>query len=298
MTTAPFPPTTHCLICEAPLTAHQRALERPVCHRADCQWRFSQLGRNGRCEVCGQALERITTAIRVCDKPLCQRTHHERQRHREQAALRERARKLRDRHAPTLGIADPETYPVQLIPAFEAQVVNLPERRKRAFRDQLTRVISEAMSQPASPPAPDQPDPSASSELGPVLGRACASCKGHCCRNGGDHAYIKPDTIRRYLAEHPGQRPRQVLDAYLSRLGNRTYEKSCIFHGTDGCALPRELRSDTCNRHFCDGLRAFQRQHDPSGPVRGFFLSVSGRTVKAAIFADRESSRPVPSPDP
>lgn len=303
MTTTTFPLTTHCLICETPLNAHQRALRRPVCQRADCQWRFSQLGRNGRCEVCGQALERITTAVGVCDTPLCQRTHHERQGHRDQAALRERARQLRDRSAPALGIENPETYPVQPIPAFEARLVNLPQQRKRAFRDRLTQIISEAVSRPGPPPAPDRsdpgrPDPSQSSELGPVLGSACASCKGHCCRNGGDHAYIEPATIRRYLADHPDQRPRQVLAAYLSRLNNKTYEHSCIFHGAKGCALPRELRSDTCNRHFCDGLRTFQRQHDPAGPARGFFLSVSGRTVKAAVFADRDSSRSVPSLDP
>lgn len=290
MTSATFEPGTRCQICGVPLTVHQRALERPVCHRAECQWHFSRLNNDGRCRVCGRPLSRPSAASGVCHDVRCQRIHRERQWHRNQADLQERARRLRDSTAPALGIEDAGSFPPVWIPAFEAPVVNLPERRRRAFRDRLTSIISEAVGRPCLPSETARAHPAGSAlELGPLLGRACATCRGFCCRNGGDHAYINADTIRRYLSCNPGQRPRHVLDAYRSLLGNKTYRNSCIFHEPGGCGLPRELRSDTCNHHFCAGLQGLQRQYAGSGPGRAFFVSAQGRDVKALVFADPAS---------
>ena len=94
-----------------------------------------------------------------------------------------------------------------------------------------------------------------------ILDQACARCRGHCCRNGGEEAYLTEDTIRRYLHEHPGTRPLDLLEAYLARVGHETFEGSCIFHGPTGCTLSREMRSDTCNGYFCgtDGIPARTR---------------------------------------
>jgi len=282
-----------CLICGAQLTAHQRALDRQVCHRAFCQWRFSQLDEKTLCEVCGLPLARMTAAIGVCDDPCCRRIHLDRQRRREQTVLWEQAERLRDERAPALGIADPETYIVGLVPAFEARMTNLPERRKRLFRDRLTRVIGEAMSAPRLRQATDR-QAADGVELGPMLGLACARCGGYCCRTGANHAFISPGTIRRYLATHPGQRPRHVLDTYLSYLGNKTYEHSCVFHRTGGCALPRALRSDTCNLYFCDGLQRFLQDIQISASRRrGFILSASRRSLRSAAFLENDSSLPV-----
>ena len=45
-----------------------------------------------------------------------------------------------------------------------------------------------------------------------------------------------------------------MIDDYLSRIPDVAHQDSCIFHGADGCALPRELRSDVCNNFECNGL--------------------------------------------
>ena len=55
-----------------------------------------------------------------------------------------RAGELRDREAERLGLVELETYLPAVIPVFERRVTNLPERRRRRFRDFLNRLISEA----------------------------------------------------------------------------------------------------------------------------------------------------------
>jgi hypothetical protein len=214
-----------------------------------------------------------------------------RRRERQRAeALRAEVRHLRASLAGPAGVREPEAYPLALIPAYSARVVNLPERRRRAFRDHVMRLISQATMRPratentdAAPSGPDSPAPTV--PLQTVLARACGLCQGNCCKRGGDRAYLTVATMRRFLAANPGLRPRDALAAYLAQLGNRTNKDSCIFHGVDGCALPRELRSDTCNQYFCDELKEFQQNLDSNHP-RGFFAAISSGTVRGAAFVD------------
>jgi hypothetical protein len=95
------------------------------------------------------------------------------------------------------------------------------------------------------------------------------------------------------MEQHPGQRPREVLEAYLSRVGNKTFEGSCIFHQPGGCSLPREMRSDTCDRYFCSGLAGYRAGLSGEKPPRAFFVSVSGDAIRAAAFCDQDSAREV-----
>jgi hypothetical protein len=48
-----------------------------------------------------------------------------------------------------------------------------------------------------------------------------------------------------------------VLQLYVERVPGVGYENSCIFHGKQGCALDRSLRSDVCNNYFCGGLLGY-----------------------------------------
>src|SRR5436190_577126 len=84
-------------------------------------------------------------------------------------------------------------HPPAVIPSYTAAVTNLPDGRRRAFRDELTRLISRATAgrdDPAVPAEPDVLPPGAAA----VLGRACALCHGDCCKQGGDHAYLTEAT--------------------------------------------------------------------------------------------------------
>jgi hypothetical protein len=68
-------------------------------------------------------------------------------------------------------------------------------------------------------------------------------------------------------------RPRDVLAAYLDRLVHRTETHSCVNHGANGCSLPREMRSDTCNDFYCGTLSAWiaKAEAEP-GPERALVI--------------------------
>ena len=296
----PATPQT-CLICNAPLSFDRARMDR-LCGRGECDWRYALLRRQNRvCTVCGRPLATSESAAQVCAAPACRRAAvediaqrgQERNQARWEALIQqeiEQAKQLRDRVITAFGVEKPESFPLVVIPAFTAKLVNLPERRRRNFRDHLNTLIGQAAILPDTVPAADR-EYAASSGLGStpeaktVMGMACACCKGLCCEGGGDHAYLDVATVRRYMAEHPDQRPRDVLAAYMDRVGRRTYEGSCIFHQSDGCALSRDMRADLCNRHYCKALGEFRQNLPTEGPVRAFFVSAHYGVVHAAALA-------------
>jgi hypothetical protein len=87
-----------------------------------------------------------------------------------------------------------------------------------------------------------------------ISDRLCGVCRGGCCTHGGDSAFITRATIRRVREQMPELSDDDILEAYLSRLPSRTITGACINQASDGCALPAEMRSDTCNGFFCDSL--------------------------------------------
>lgn len=292
--------TPTCLICNAPLSFNP-ARTGKLCGRGECEWRYASLRRQKKiCVACGRPLADRELPTRICSAPECQRTAlaaygrrvYERNQARSEALIREeieRATRLRDRVMSALDPREPASFPLTVIPAFTAKLINLPERRRRIFSDRLMALIAQAAAWPESPPASDRkngeaPIPEATPAAQAVMGMACSCCKGSCCKDGADHAYLTVETIRRYRAAHPDQRPRDVLAAYLDRVGHRTYEGSCIFHQSDGCALPRDMRADLCNRHYCKALLEFQRNLPTEGPIRAFFVAADFGAVHAAAL--------------
>lgn len=147
----------------------------------------------------------------------------------------------------------PDRFQRLTLPSGPSQQSNLAQRRRRRYRDLVNRLIADAVSSRSAPPdlsehrdTPNQDDGAAR-----LTGHVCAMCKGGCCTKGGDTAYLSVDTIRRFMALQPHWRPREVLSAYLDRLSAKTQTGSCINHTAQGCSLPREMRSDTCNHYLC-----------------------------------------------
>jgi hypothetical protein len=103
---------------------------------------------------------------------------------------------------------------------------------------------------------------SKNSELQIINDRLCGMCKGGCCTQGGETAYISVRTIRRFMDKHPNLSDDEILDAYLSKIGDETITDACINQTSSGCALPREMRSNTCNRFYCDALKDWHDQPD------------------------------------
>jgi hypothetical protein len=93
-----------------------------------------------------------------------------------------------------------------------------------------------------------------------VLRIGCATCQGHCCKGGGEHAYIDERTMARVRRDHPDQDARAIIRSFMDRVAPLSYRGSCLFHGAGGCTLGRGLRAELCNAYYCNGLRDFLRR--------------------------------------
>jgi hypothetical protein len=160
----------------------------------------------------------------------------------------------------------PESFAVALLPSNDRPIVRLPENRRRAFRDHLRRLIGRAAAQRAAAGssagiASGPAHAAAENRIGDeaaASGRACATCGGRCCQPGREHAFQTTADIRRYMAAHPRAHPQQLLEAYLSRLPDRSYQDSCVYHAEIGCVLPHEMRSQTCKAFQCEEIEEFR----------------------------------------
>jgi hypothetical protein len=76
----------------------------------------------------------------------------------------------------------------------------------------------------------------------------------------------------------------------LERLPAESVLDSCVYHSATGCSLPRELRSETCNRHLCGKLKNLQATR-PGGPVLGVFFD-NGVWIRSVLL-DKTGGRVV-----
>ena len=111
-----------------------------------------------------------------------------------------------------------------------------------------------------------KPTPEPTGFTATVLAAGCATCQGHCCKGGGEHAYIDERTMARVRAAHPDLDARGIIRLYLARLAPSAYRGSCLFHGPEGCTLGRGPRAELCNAYYCNGLRDFLKQY-PEFPI-------------------------------
>ncbi|MFK7768744.1 MAG: hypothetical protein AB8B55_16100 [Mariniblastus sp.] len=118
-----------------------------------------------------------------------------------------------------------------------------------------------------------------------VSDELCGICKGGCCANGQEHAYITASTIRRFMNENPSLDAAEVLDSYVGKLEKETAEESCINQTKTGCGLPREMRSDSCNAYFCQELRNLHDEVNKQPITETGLLAVQ----RPYIHWDRES---------
>ena len=163
-----------------------------------------------------------------------------------------------------------------VVPSGHRGSRRMAERRRRAFAAHLDAIIAAALAppDPAGPPLaagaqpPATPAPPSGSEAARLDARLCGVCGGGCCTGGGEHAYLKPGTMRIALERDPGLEPATLRAAYLARLPARAIADSCVFHTRHGCALPRDLRSHTCNAFACGMLETLRAGAPDGGPVR------------------------------
>ena len=168
------------------------------------------------------------------------------------------------------------------VPAYGGRIEPLPAARRRAFATHLNGIVAEAFANPA----PRVRDAASGPAPSPASRAACATCRGQCCAHGGEHAYLDEDTIRRVARAWPELGARGVAALYRTRLDKQSFAGSCVFHGAQGCRLPRELRSDLCNEFYCNALKLFLREHGASPPRRLRILAGSADAVQRSMVVE------------
>lgn len=113
-----------------------------------------------------------------------------------------------------------------------------------------------------------------------VARTACSLCRGWCCRNGDDHAFLDEKTLARVRRARPDMNASAILDLYRERVPATAYSGSCIFHGRNGCSLEQTLRSEVCNSYFCGGLHSYLTGGDALTPVT--VIAGEGREIRTS----------------
>lgn len=181
-----------------------------------------------------------------------------------------------------------------VLPANEISTSKLPDRRRRRLTDHLRELIEGIGTKTGTPhpldgDARSRPD---AHDASPRLEHACATCRGHCCRTGGEHAYLDSLVLRRFWSTRPKATGESIVGAYLAALPKRSYAGSCVFHGAAGCALPRSMRADICNDFLCDGAQALKAKLADDPARRAFLVAAShGKPVRATLVEADGSAR-------
>ena len=163
-------------------------------------------------------------------------------------------------------VADDDSLPV-MVPRNDNAAVPISPERVRRLRKHLVVTLRalRMMKDPEYSVSPLRPEPEGFAAR--VVRTACSLCKGWCCRNGKDHAFLDEGTMARVRRASLALDVRAVLQLYIERVPEVGYEDSCIFHGKQGCTLDRSLRSDVCNSYFCGGLQVYMTGGDIMTPT-------------------------------
>lgn len=147
-------------------------------------------------------------------------------------------------------------WPVALVPTNRARLRKLATRRQVKFLERLRALVATVRHTTADD---DDRTLDAPAELDAqstrVVIATCSACRGACCANGGDHAFLRTRTLREFMAAHPFLDDEAVVRAYADFLPPRTLQPGCVYQGAQGCTLPRDMRSNICNAYLCGGLR-------------------------------------------
>ena len=164
--------------------------------------------------------------------------------------------------------ADDDSHPV-MVPRNDRALMAVSLERVRRLREHLIKELRGLRMAKHSErfASPVRPEPTGFAAR--VAHTACSLCKGWCCRNGDDDAFLDDRTLARVRLANPDMTERAILRLYLEHVPPVTYRDSCIFHGKQGCTLDRSLRADVCNTYYCGGLGTYMKTGAPV-PIKVF----------------------------
>ncbi|MGH1340275.1 MAG: hypothetical protein ACRBN8_01895 [Nannocystales bacterium] len=166
--------------------------------------------------------------------------------------------RVRTQVAQGLGLAGPEKVELVVLPAAEVKMVPVTRARK----DELaTSIEAEFYARKDRTKVPQTSTPLDDASILAV----CGTCRGACCKAGEGHAFLTRSVLSRVRVEQRLATDAALLESYLDHVPEVAREGSCIFHGALGCALPRAMRSETCNRFLCFPLKQLGRDFGRPG---------------------------------
>jgi hypothetical protein len=208
------------------------------------------------CSVCGAPLTVHRVVHGFCDLPACRVAIGQKRLSDRQAEERAVAKAVAEAHRQTLITQHPHLRSrgigVVVVPGFDAAMQPMTQQRRDNLRAHLEEVLSVTSSELVEDSTVHR-----SNATQQVINAACATCRGYCCRKGGDSAYIKPETIARVRQHHPDLSNEAIASMYVNAVPEIVTANSCIFHGNQGCTLPRDFRADICNDYHCPPLEAW-----------------------------------------
>ncbi len=241
--------------------------EYPVCRAFDCRKNLGhKSSMNPALFKAHIAFQRKLHAERI-NREAKQKKHIEEVTARENKEHKQVLRSVLDNH-PAL---NKNNLHMLVIPSGMTQLTPLPNERVADYTQHLTNIIKQAADYTCAADVVQDQHYVAHEKLAkleqqfakyPTLhtisDRVCSLCRGGCCASGKEHAYLSVITMRRYMDNYPAMTQQALVDKYLSHIPPETIEDSCINQTTTGCALPRELRSDICNKYYCSALKQYQ----------------------------------------
>lgn len=247
------------------------------------------------CRLCHRPLEALDRqrGLTLCRRAACQGRNEAQRIEAERRAMTEAGLAAVQRLHPDPGVQQA----VWLLP-YEATLVPAGPEEREALRQALLRRVQEAALQPSAPDAAAAlPVPAAADDAAARSGGTlCAQCRGRCCTAGlSEDAFLHDGALQRWLCEHPGQSPAAAVQAYLDLLPDKHVQGSCLFHGAQGCALPRERRGDTCNSFGCVPYRTVVeavQQQPPQGVL--VLRALAGRLQSAWVVSPDGSAHALP----
>jgi hypothetical protein len=154
--------------------------------------------------------------------------------------------------------ADDDGQPI-MVPRNDKPLVSISPERVRRLREHLIKALRELRTAKhwAEFVSTVRPEPTGFAAR--VAQTSCSLCKGWCCRNGDDDAFLDDRTLAGVRLARPDITEHALLRLYLDRVPPVAYQDSCIFHGKRGCTLDRSLRADVCNSYYCGGLGSYMK---------------------------------------
>jgi hypothetical protein len=244
--------------------------------------------RPTHCAVCSRPLSfHQQWAGDICDDWRCRwtRLEQEMEAHR-RAAARE------------LGVKQPEIFRPLVVPHRPGVIEDLPAKRRadhlKFLIDLATTTAQDRVG--GDKRASDRPSPD-SGPRAALAAAVCAVCAGACCHRAGDHAFLEAAAIARFPAVNGIMDPSNVADTYAEYLPARSFAGSCVYHASDGCALPRSLRADICNAYRCSGLKQAEGWARSDGTTHVYVVVREDNIIRRAAFVGPGEMRHYPPTD-